>query len=60
MAANRALLAETTDARGRSLEVIELPHYPYVDVAGTRTRVSYANFYLAERRRGRAAHRSCV
>ena len=47
MAANRALLAETTDARGRSLEVIELPHYPYVDVAGTRTRVSYANFYLA-------------
>jgi agmatine deiminase len=47
MAANRAVLAAATDAPGRSLEVIELPQYPYVDVGGERTRVSYANFYLA-------------
>jgi agmatine deiminase len=47
MAANRELLAATPDARGRALEVVELPQYPYVDVAGRRTRVSYANFYLA-------------
>jgi len=47
MAANRVVLAATPDARGRTLEVVELPQYPYVDVGGNRTRVSYANFYLA-------------
>jgi agmatine deiminase len=47
MAANRDVLATARDARGRALEVVELPQYPYVDVGGTRTRVSYANFYLA-------------
>ena len=47
MAANREVLAATRDARGRALHVVELPQYPYVDVGGKRTRVSYANFYLA-------------
>jgi agmatine deiminase len=49
MAANREVLATTPDARGRALEVVELPQYPYVEVGGRRTRVSYANFYLANR-----------
>jgi agmatine deiminase len=47
MAANLEVLATTPDARGRRLEVVELPQYPYVEVGGKRTRVSYANFYLA-------------
>ena len=47
MAANREVLAAIPDARGRTLDVVELPQYPYVDVGGKRTRVSYANFYLA-------------
>jgi agmatine deiminase len=47
MATNRQILAATTDARGRQIEVVEMPWYPYVDVAGARTRVSYTNFYLA-------------
>jgi agmatine deiminase len=47
MAANREVLAATADARGRTLEVVELPQYPYVEVGGERTRVSYANLYLA-------------
>jgi agmatine deiminase len=49
MARNREVLATTPDARGRTLEVVELPQYPYVEVGGKRTRVSYANFYLANR-----------
>lgn len=48
MATNREVLAATPDARGRTLEVVELPQYPYVEVGGKRTRVSYANFYLAK------------
>jgi agmatine deiminase len=47
MALNREILGATLDAAGRRIEVVELPHYPYVDVGGKRTRVSYANFYLA-------------
>jgi agmatine deiminase len=47
MAANIAALAATPDARGRSIDVVELPYTPYVDVAGERTRVSYANLYFA-------------
>ena len=47
MAANREVLAAIRDARGRAIEVVELPQYPYVEVGGGRTRVSYANFYLA-------------
>jgi agmatine deiminase len=47
MAANRAVLAAARDARGRPLEVVELPHYPYVDAGGVRLSVSYANLYLA-------------
>lgn len=47
MAANLATLAEARDAQGRELEVIELPFYPYFDVDGARTMVSYVNFYIA-------------
>ena len=35
------------DARGRSLEIIELPLYPYGELGGHRTSVSYVNFYVA-------------
>jgi agmatine deiminase len=47
MAANLEVLAATPDAHGRRLEVVELPYYPYVDVAGQRVMVSYVNLYLA-------------
>jgi agmatine deiminase len=47
MADNLDLLRTATDARGRALEVIELPLFPYYDLDGTRLMVSYANFYLA-------------
>ena len=47
MAANLAALGSTADARGRKIDVVALPYYPYVDVAGQRTMVSYANLYLA-------------
>lgn len=47
MAANRAVLDVARDARGRRLEVVELPFYPYVEVDGERTMVSYINVYIA-------------
>lgn len=47
MAANRAVLDATLDAAGRRLQVVDLPLYPYVEVAGQRTMVSYVNLYLA-------------
>ena len=47
MRANRAVLDASRDARGRPLRVIELPFYPYFDVDGERTMVSYVNFYVA-------------
>ena len=47
MRANRAVLEAARDARGRALRIIELPFYPYFDVDGERTMVSYVNFYVA-------------
>jgi agmatine deiminase len=47
MRANRAVLEAARDARGRRLRIVELPFYPYFDVDGERTMVSYVNFYVA-------------
>jgi agmatine deiminase len=46
MAANLQVLRTSRDAAGRQMEILELPFYPYVNVAGTRKMVSYVNFYL--------------
>jgi agmatine deiminase len=47
MRANRAVLDNARDAQGRPLEIIELPLYPYGELGGHRTSVSYVNFYVA-------------
>jgi agmatine deiminase len=47
MRANRMVLETARDARGRPLEIIELPLYPYGELGGHRTSVSYVNHYVA-------------
>ncbi|MDI2124579.1 agmatine deiminase family protein [Yinghuangia seranimata] len=48
MAANLEVLRTTTDAAGRKFEVLEMPQYPVHTLPdGTKTSVSYANFYVA-------------
>ncbi|MFJ2768813.1 agmatine/peptidylarginine deiminase [Streptomyces sp. NPDC087300] len=47
MRANRAVLAASTDARGRSLEIVDVPQTGYAEVAGADVEVSYLNFYVA-------------
>lgn len=47
MRANRAVLEAVTDARGRRLEIIELPQTVYGEVGGERVEVGYLNFYVA-------------
>jgi agmatine deiminase len=47
MAENLAVLREARDARGRAIEVIELPQLPYFDLGGEEIGSSYPNFYLA-------------
>ncbi|MFB7277782.1 agmatine/peptidylarginine deiminase [Streptomyces hydrogenans] len=47
MRANRAVLEASTDARGRSLEIVEVPQTAFAEVAGVRVEVSYLNYYLA-------------
>ncbi|MET9616499.1 agmatine deiminase family protein [Kitasatospora indigofera] len=47
MRANRAVLAAAVDARGRKLEVIDLPQSAFVQVNGKETEVGYLNFYIA-------------
>lgn len=42
----RARLHEARDARGRDLEVIDLPLPPPLDYDGARVPASYANFYI--------------
>jgi agmatine deiminase len=42
---NRARLAAATDARGRKLEIVEMPVLPYTEVAGERFVVPYTNYY---------------
>ena len=45
--ANREVLHAARDARGRALEVLELPHLPYLPDAEPPIVVPYLNFYLA-------------
>lgn len=47
MAANLEVLRGCVDARGRGLEIIELPQFPYFDLDGQSLMVSYANVYVA-------------
>ncbi|MFI9630338.1 agmatine/peptidylarginine deiminase [Streptomyces sp. NPDC052042] len=47
MRANRAVLEASVDARGRTLEIIDLPQSAFVEVDGERTEVGYLNFYVA-------------
>ncbi|MFD1932244.1 agmatine/peptidylarginine deiminase [Nonomuraea mangrovi] len=47
MRANRAVLEAATDARGRRLKIVEIPHSAFVTVDGAETEVSYLNFYIA-------------
>ncbi len=47
MRANRAVLEAATDARGRKLEILDLPQSAFVEVDGKRTEVGYLNFYIA-------------
>ncbi len=47
MRENRERLAAARDARGRRLEVIELPGLPYADLAGETVLTSYPNLYVA-------------
>ncbi|MFE6068478.1 agmatine/peptidylarginine deiminase [Streptomyces sp. NPDC056525] len=47
MRANRAVLEVTTDARGRSLEIVDVPQAAFVDVADGEVEVSYLNYYVA-------------
>jgi agmatine deiminase len=43
---NLKRLSEATDARGRQLEVIQIPQPPYREFEGTRLTLSYLNFYF--------------
>jgi agmatine deiminase len=47
MKQNMAVLRDTTDAAGRTLEILELSQLPYYDFGGSEDLVSYANFYVA-------------
>lgn len=47
MAANLEILRGARDARGRSLEIVELPLFPYFDLDDARLMTSYVNFYVA-------------
>ena len=42
---NRARLAGETDAAGRTLEVVEMPVLPYVEVGGEQFAVPYVNYF---------------
>ncbi|MCX5387016.1 agmatine/peptidylarginine deiminase [Streptomyces sp. NBC_00083] len=47
MRANRAVLEATPDARGRTLEIIEVPQSAFTEVDGVPVEVGYLNFYVA-------------
>ncbi|GHJ93832.1 agmatine deiminase [Streptomyces sp. NE5-10] len=47
MRANRAVLEASTDARGRSLDIVDVPQTAFAEVAGVRVEVSYLNYYVA-------------
>lgn len=44
---NFEILRQEKDARGRSLEIIELPYYPEFEIKGNHDAICYANFYIA-------------
>lgn len=44
LAENRQVLRDTPDARGRTLDLVEMPYYPPLTVAGFETVHSYINF----------------
>ena len=46
LAVCRERLTQTRDARGRALEVIDLPMPPPIEADGERLPASYANFYI--------------
>lgn len=45
---NLAILKNTTDAKGRKLDIIEIPQPPRIDYQDKRLTLSYLNFYLTE------------
>ncbi|MFC9292555.1 agmatine/peptidylarginine deiminase [Streptomyces sp. NPDC057011] len=47
MRANRAVLEATTDARGRRLEIIDVPQTAFAPFADGEIEVSYLNYYVA-------------
>ncbi|MFG2294495.1 agmatine/peptidylarginine deiminase [Streptomyces sp. NPDC048603] len=47
MRANRAVLESVTDARGRRLEIIDVPQTAFADLADGEIEVSYLNYYVA-------------
>jgi agmatine deiminase len=47
MRENRRVLEAARDARGRALEIVELPHHPVAEVDDVTARVRYVNFYVA-------------
>lgn len=47
MRANRAVLAATPDARGRTLEIVEVTQAAFVEAGGVEVEVGYLNFYVA-------------
>ncbi|GAA3005899.1 agmatine deiminase family protein [Kitasatospora albolonga] len=44
---NRAVLEAAVDARGRTLEIIDLPQTVFTEIAGQEIEVCYLNFYVA-------------
>ncbi|MET9610902.1 agmatine deiminase family protein [Streptomyces sp. NPDC006512] len=47
MRANREVLEAATDARGRRLEIVDVPQTAFADVADGEIEVSYLNYYIA-------------
>ncbi|WP_308013935.1 agmatine deiminase family protein [Streptantibioticus parmotrematis] len=47
MRINRAVLENAVDAKGRRLEIVDLPQSAFVEVDGRHTEVGYLNFYIA-------------
>ncbi|MEV7617360.1 agmatine deiminase family protein [Streptomyces sp. NPDC089799] len=47
MRANRAVLEAVTDARGRRLEIIDVPQTAFTELAEGQIEVSYLNYYVA-------------
>ncbi|MFI8419638.1 agmatine/peptidylarginine deiminase [Streptomyces sp. NPDC085479] len=47
MRANRAVLESTRDARGRRLEIVDVPQTAFAEMPGGEVEVSYLNYYVA-------------